>query len=239
MAVTKVERVQVFETTDYDMFGLKKCNRIVDEKHVEKLKKRIEHNNLMHINPILVDENMEIVDGQHRFWALVQLGLPIIYQIVEDYKDEMLIELNCSQKNWKAQDYIKYYAEHCIKDFVLFKQTLEDTGFTPYQVAKITKTDLRDVKKGKIVYTREEQKQVRYFMERWTYFVNYPFCRTDAFIKALIEITNKRNFTWLRLIKQIEEHPEILKKQWDKGSYLHNLANLHNFGLSRNKWVCP
>jgi ParB-like chromosome segregation protein Spo0J len=69
------------KTTDYKLFKINKLNRIVQTGHIEKLKKSIEKVGYLKYNPIIVNEDMEIIDGQHRYFACVKLNLPIYYEV--------------------------------------------------------------------------------------------------------------------------------------------------------------
>lgn len=64
---------EIKRTNNYDMFKRLEGNRFVDPKKVNKLKKSI--NEVGYIsNPIIVNEKMEVIDGQHRLEALKELG---------------------------------------------------------------------------------------------------------------------------------------------------------------------
>src|SRR5690606_774965 len=67
------------KTTDYSIFGEIESNREVDLRHVRKLMKAIEKRNLLHLNPIIVDEQNRVIEGQHRLEAAKQLQVPIYY----------------------------------------------------------------------------------------------------------------------------------------------------------------
>ena len=68
------------QSTNYDEFRTLNANRNVSENHVKQIKAAIETvGNLTEVVPIIVNENKEIIDGQHRFEACKELGLPIFY----------------------------------------------------------------------------------------------------------------------------------------------------------------
>ena len=60
-----------FETRDYSMFKKVRGNRPVDQAHVKQLKKLIAEKDLM--DPIRVNSNIEVVDGQHTLQARKEL----------------------------------------------------------------------------------------------------------------------------------------------------------------------
>lgn len=98
---------KVLSTTDYDKFKIAEWNR--DVKHVETLKESIRNYGFLMV-PILVNEDMEIIDGQGRFFALKELGLPIYYIVQPGLNKEHCMALNYRQTNWTENDYIKSYA---------------------------------------------------------------------------------------------------------------------------------
>lgn len=107
--MSEQKKTSIQSTTDYDIFTSFTSNREIDEKHVAQLVKSIESRNLLHINPILVDNQMRIIDGQHRLEAARILKVAIYY-IVSDSVDRLDIsKLNSNQKNWSTIDYITFY----------------------------------------------------------------------------------------------------------------------------------
>lgn len=98
------------QTTDYDQFKNIVGNRSIYKEHLNELKKEIERNNLLSVQPIIVNEKKEIIDGQHRLEAAKMLGLPIYYIVVPGLNIEHLVRLNNTQKRWKMMDYVEL---HC------------------------------------------------------------------------------------------------------------------------------
>ncbi len=101
----------VEHTTKYHLFSLLDSNRPVVETHVQKLARQIQENNLLHIRPIDVTAEFEVVDGQHRLAAAKQLGLPIYYRITEQLTKADIASLNTGSKNWVGTDYLHYWAQ--------------------------------------------------------------------------------------------------------------------------------
>ncbi len=59
--------------------GIKNMNEETFQEYVENIKKSMQKNFL--ISTIIVNENFEVIDGQHRLIASKDLGLPIYYFI--------------------------------------------------------------------------------------------------------------------------------------------------------------
>ena len=94
-------------TQNYRLFKTIEGNRNLD--HVNKIIKSIQKVGLF-VQPILVNQRMEIIDGQHRFSACRELGLPVYYIIQDDIGLKEVKALNMASKNWSTKNYIHSYA---------------------------------------------------------------------------------------------------------------------------------
>ena len=98
--------IEVMTTTDYELFKILGGNRTIKPKHVIELKESFSKKYL--ISPILVNEEYEIIDGQHRYLAAQDLNLPIHYIICKGYGLQEVQMLNSINKKWTAYDYLHY-----------------------------------------------------------------------------------------------------------------------------------
>ena len=105
-----------FETTDYTKFKKTRGNRPVDAAHVEQLKKLIAEKDLY--DPIRVNKNMEVIDGQHTLEARKQLDLKIPYIIMDSDDILDVARLNTGRKNWSMNDYLN---QHCARNKMDYK----------------------------------------------------------------------------------------------------------------------
>lgn len=113
----------IFETTDYDQFKIIESNREFEVRKnlAEDLKKfgRFEY-------PILVNEKMEVIDGQHRLATAKYLRLPIQYFVRHGAGAGTVKRINSSAKNWTLVDYVKSYAKEGIEDYKILNAFLEN-----------------------------------------------------------------------------------------------------------------
>ena len=98
---------KVISTFDYKRFRWINGNREVD--HADKIEKSIKECGLL-LQPVLVNEKMEIIEGQNRFEACRNLGLPIYYVVQEGLGMTAVQNLNAVSKNWNTYNYIHSYA---------------------------------------------------------------------------------------------------------------------------------
>lgn len=116
--------VTIESTLDYRQFKLMGGNREVDYNHVKRLKEEMQVDpDLLSSEPILVNENMYVVDGQHRLKAAEELGLPVWYTIRKGATVDMARRMNVTQKRWQLMDFAKSYAEGGNMDYVTFMRT--------------------------------------------------------------------------------------------------------------------
>lgn len=97
----------VYSTMDYDVFTFIEGNRELD--HVKAVKESIEKVGFLWV-PILVNEKFEIIEGQHRFTACKELGLPVIYIIQPNIGMKEVQALNTCAKRWTIKNHIHAYA---------------------------------------------------------------------------------------------------------------------------------
>lgn len=109
----------IYETYDYSKFKKLLGNRNIN--HVKAIIESIKTYGDLG-TAIIVNEKYEIVDGQHRYDARKELGLPIFYEIKVGFGIKECIAMNTSSLNWSLEDYINCYAEYGYKDYILLRE---------------------------------------------------------------------------------------------------------------------
>lgn len=120
-----IEDVLVLNVTDYSLFKTIACNRDIDENHVRKIRKLIEKKGYLISSFVLVDEDFNIQDGQHRFEACKQLGLPIRTIMIKGLTVEHMKQLNTASRNWGYEDAIKHYAKLGDENYIILDGILK------------------------------------------------------------------------------------------------------------------
>lgn len=118
-AITKIYMqdeffADVLETSDYTKFKLLPGNRSIHPFHVSRLAKSMEEDGFLPC-PILVNESFEILDGQHRWSAAKQTGVPLLYIIAGPVDDvsarEVVHDINQNQQNWTLAQFEESYCK--------------------------------------------------------------------------------------------------------------------------------
>lgn len=87
---------QVQRTKNYDQFKVFDFNRAINKGLVNKLMESINEIGYMPGKPVIVDKDMAIIDGQHRFTACVNLGIEVEYVITDVDAHTAVIQLNAN-----------------------------------------------------------------------------------------------------------------------------------------------
>lgn len=118
----------IYQTTKYDIFKTLTGNRDLINEHLARLAISILQNNMLEFNPIIVNEDMFIIDGQHRLEIAKNNNLPIYYVIAPDAKIEEVIAFNENNKPWNNSTFINSYAIRGYKAYVWLKEFMIQYG---------------------------------------------------------------------------------------------------------------
>lgn len=117
--------VVVYSTTDYDNIIKVTGNRPLNQQHAENLITSISEHNMLKQNPGILNQNNELIDGQHRLEAAKTLGVPFFFTVVEDGRLEDVQLLNKNNRAWLTKDYLDGYIAQGKQDYADLKQFAE------------------------------------------------------------------------------------------------------------------
>lgn len=105
---------EVLKTDDYSIFKLSKFNRNVIFRK-EMLEQAIEG----FISPIVVNEEMIVIDGQNRLLHAKEAGVPIEYIIKGGLNENDIVRMNTVQRPWSLENYIEAFANQGLEQYEL------------------------------------------------------------------------------------------------------------------------
>jgi len=113
------------KSSTFSQFRFYEQNRPLIRQHIDNLKLSIKSNNKLDVNPIIVNEEFYVIDGQHRLMAAKELKTPIYY-IVDKNSDvkDMILE-NSVKRNWSLNDFIHFHSQSGNDDFLFVKSILD------------------------------------------------------------------------------------------------------------------
>lgn len=102
---------EIKSTKDYNLFQRYESNRKPRPLHVLTLVQDKTFPYKFPTSPIVVNSNFFIIDGQHRYWAARELGIPIYY-IIDPTADEEDIKIRNTQlKAWDGLEFVHYFSK--------------------------------------------------------------------------------------------------------------------------------
>jgi len=105
-----LENVCIESTMDYNKFSKPMVgNRGTIDANVKRLVSSMSESQLASI--AIVNGNNEIIDGQHRYKACKELGIPFNYIVMRDYGIEEVHILNTNMKNWTNEDFVRQFSD--------------------------------------------------------------------------------------------------------------------------------
>lgn len=231
-------------TTKYTLFSHFEGNRVINQHHVNKLKTSLQEHGYLKAYPIIVDEELRIIDGQHRFEACKQLGLPIHFVVQKNAKEDLLVNLNILQKKWTTNDYVAYYAlQKQNPHYIRLIKLLEDTHIDVASVLELAKgrelggSYLGKVKAGELELDNTECHKVRITCDNVRTLTNtLHFKPTGRLCRAINVMQQQPNFSWTTLLEKAKNYrakayPCSTKQEWLDmltDLYNHNIKNLKN-----------
>ena len=123
----------VYETRNYEMFKKLLGNRDVTNQRINRIATSIKSVGYV-MNPIVINGNNEIIDGQGRVEALKLLDMPVHYVIDKNAGLEQCVQLNVNGTPWNTIDYIKSYKQQGNENYVRLMELVDEFPTIPIDV---------------------------------------------------------------------------------------------------------
>ena len=228
---------KVFSTMNYEIFSSLDGNRIVNPLHVKKIADSMKIKVLF--IPIIVNEEFQVIDGQHRLEARKQLGLDIPYIICPNYTLEDVHRANSNHKAWTNVDFLNAYAEAGVENYVFLKK-LHDQYSDKISVSDLLALNcisrfnaMKYFKSGESKIS--DQSKCIDITKKWYIFYSTitknkkPFSHHSSFIEVFRKIIDIEDFDFKRLIEKCEKYSDLLESQNSLGQYLFMLDKVYNY----------
>jgi hypothetical protein len=235
---------KVYKTSDLSIFKTISGNRVVNPQHVKRICDSITINGML-CNPILVNEKLEVIDGQHRLNACKKANSHIYYIILNNYDLSQVHTLNLNQKNWTKKDFLEGYANMGIKSYVDFKDFLEKNEDFSLPICMAfcnNTTDNSHNKLGENLEVFEDGSwKGRDFNigQDWANKIRiiqpyYKGYNTGVFVGTLITLFKNENFDFNEFMHKLRLQPTALLDCRNREQYKTLIEDIYNW-RSRNK----
>ena len=229
-------------TTNYSMFKFINGNRDINPLHVRRLKESFEQKPLLSI--IIVNEKYQIIDGQHRFQVLKELGLPINYVIAYGYGVSEVQRLNVNSSDWKKKDFLVGYIKKGNYDYIefdRFQKMYPKFNFTTTlkllsglrsastkQLGDGYKTASQSFENGefKIKNLKESHNRALMLLDYEPYFKKF---NDNSFVVAIMYLFEHKNYNHSEMIAKLRFQPNAIVPSKNQLQYLNLLEDIYNY----------
>jgi hypothetical protein len=251
------EYTKIYETTNYELFGRIKANRELVQSNLNKIRESLKTKQIKEACVIVgFDPNprdgrpLKIIEGQHRYKACMDLGLPVPYTIRKDFdiddfsKSLCDVELlNTASETWD------------VSSFMVSKATLGEPNYVNYHKLKTdypfeheilfhmmknhperSKLSFQQFKDGELKLNDEHTEWMREkceFLQEFLVKLKEERVGKRHYLKALFEMSMVESIDWKRL-KQKLLHPEY---SWPSSNSimksLDTIRDLYNKGINK------
>lgn len=232
----------IYSTTDYGKFQFLPGNRVESASHVRNLIRSFSKNpELARTRPILVNDEFEIIDGQHRYQACVSLGIPVYYTVANGIDVGTARLMNANQKGWSTKDFLNSFIAEDNETYVKLKQLWEEYPIPFSQLLMFCHTGdrkslMREFKEGKYQFMKDKTfmykrldnlEALRPFFKYWNH---------AKFVGAYWNILhNGSEFDPERLVKKAEITE--MKGQATERDYMREIERVYNFKVEERHYV--
>jgi hypothetical protein len=224
-------KIQV--TQDYSLFRRIKGNRILSQPHVKRLLEAIKDDpKAITYNPIIVNEKMQVIDGQHRLEAIKKLELPVHYVRVDDIGLATVQKLNSISKMWSPMDYAKSFAENGNEEYRIYIDFKVRFKFNHDVVMRYLALDVPMTgslfKQGKFTVPNvaRSYELATYLQDLEQFYERITF-RNPAF--GFLIIAQSPNYEHKHMLRHMKQYGHLLNEQPLANDYAREFERIYNY----------
>lgn len=229
----------ITSSRDYTRFKNIAGNRGINKAHVRAMVDTLaQRPHLIALNPILVNKDYGVIDGQHRLEAIKELGKPVFYIKADGLTMDDIHSLNAASKNWTPVDYAKSYAllgNQNYQDYLDFKGEfglnhdilLDYLTLGASMTSKMFKNgEFKMADKDKVRKLCTELGEVGKYYDGYT---------KRSFAFAFHKLWNLTNYDQKRMLHKLLTNKKQIPDYSVPSQYLGELLRLYNHGLEYNQ----
>jgi hypothetical protein len=226
---------EIFETNDYSKFKMISGNRVIKQKKVETLIKKMRKRGWLKTVEITVNEMFEIIDGQHRFIAVQVLGIPFRYKIVEKTGIDEVRETNEGSNNWALTDYIPSFSSKGIISYVQLSNFKKDFPELNLSICQMLLSNSMSNPSRETFESGEWKIKDYNTGVMWGGFImslkpHFTGWNRVIFVRGLIKVLmNKSEFNFQEFLHKVELRPNMLVPCGTTNQYVDMIETIYNY----------
>jgi len=230
-------KTRIRDTRDYLVFKSLRGNRKIDKNQVGHLIRSIQENgNLTPYIPILVNSDMEVIDGQHRIAALKELGEPVYYRIEEGLNLDIVHVINTNGKVWGWLDFARSYADLGYDAYQVFLHFHDTAPSMPldallgyiYGVTSASASMRRNFYHGELEI--QDYNLTKKLLEQYEELSQICKHRTGPFARALHTIMTNSQYNQARMVRKVGVYGKKNLEHYSRAlDYIRALEDIYNW----------
>ena len=228
----------IYYTKDYKQFKFITGNRKLNDTKIKKIINDIDDGlNMLKYCPIVVTDDMRIIDGQHRFQVCKILKYHVFYVIAKDITLRDIAAINSRTERWKPIDFVNCYFENGNSEYKILKHFI-DTYELPvssalwvlsngYSGSLSTQDAKHAFECGN--YEATHEKEAKEIVEYALKFELFSGNRSGAFLKAIAVLMKLAKFDSAKLLSKYNAASDMLTPQSGHKGYLLKLEEIYNY----------
>lgn len=229
----------IYEERDYTKFRRLGSNRDVLSNRLNKLIASISEKYIL--NPIVVNEFYEVIDGQGRFEACRALGKPIHYIIAKGATIDDCRRMNKYNTKWGLMDFIDSFSKGLNINYMIMKNVCAETGLGAYKVLRLANhgygradspTSMSIVESGRLIFTQEDAEKVIRTVKYAKEIVDalqFDLRTNDAFLVAVKVASETDGYDHDRMLKNCQACRTTYNQMSNLESELKELERIYNY----------
>lgn len=239
--------MKILTETNYKAFRFLKGNKPVVNAKIKHLIDAVQNGlNLFPFAPIMVNEDMYVIDGQHRLKACEKMKLPVYYVVVPKITLVQIAQLNATATRWKTSDFFNCFIETGNKDYKtleLFQtkyslstnvavQLLMNGGLTEGGTGSET------FKEGKFaVRHAEKAEKIMKTVLGYTDVAEEKVLRHRSFIRAIQLLMASAEYQHNEVVEKLKQKRLLVQLKSNHREYIYHIEELYNKGASIRKII--
>lgn len=232
--------MQVLCETEYTKFHFMLGQRPLDMRRVQKIEASMKDRGFVQSSHITVDKDFNITDGQHRFQAARNAGLPIYYVVDDAVHISDVQQMGELAKAWHLGDYLYSFASQGNSHYVELKQLINAHNISIGMGLIMLKTSFRsggnvgpgvDFRSGNFKLLSDDKEFFVLMAHRIKDFINVaPAYKSDKlFILALRVISLNPHYDHQVMIGKMEYLSTRFVKCASRNEYVKLLQEIYNY----------
>ena len=200
---------------------------------------------LFRSNPIIVNAENFVVDGQHRFVACKMLKLPVYFVVAPSVSLRQIAEINNNQSRWRARDYMHCYIDANVNksDYQSLSEFIDKhkisvslaVGLLMYgKVGGGGQTDAFRDGQFKANYIDSAERIMSLAKDYEQFGADY---KSRAFLQAIDKLSASEGYVHEKVIARLKKHELTVEQCGSFKEYLRHIEELYNYRVSNRQVI--